>query len=145
MIFSWKISRKEKIFWHPDNGVRHDFERTIIGYMRQQARFARDAVQMFRDNRGLPAARTHHGKQLYLETAAFCLALVAGSLLQWRLALAAMLLLFVINLPFLLFLCRSQTGLVVAAPALIIFRELAILWGALLGAWRCCFPKKTTG
>lgn len=142
MIFSWQVSRKEKIFWHPDNGVYHDFERTLRGYMLQQARFARDAVQMFLDNRGLPAARTHHGKQLYLETAAFGLALAAGCVLQWKLALAAALLLLFINLPFLFFLCRSRSFAVFfAAPCLIMLRELAILWGAFVGAWRCFFQK----
>jgi glycosyltransferase involved in cell wall biosynthesis len=137
MIFSWQVARRERLYWHPDNGVFHDFERTLGGYLRQQARFARDAIRMFRDHASLPAAKTHHGKQLYLETALMGLALAALGLLQGKLALLALALLLAVNVPFLIFLARRQ-GLALAAvsPGLILLRELAILWGAVVGVWR---------
>ena len=46
MEFSWKISREESIWWEKNNGVLHNFASCKNDYLKQQKRFAIDAVPM---------------------------------------------------------------------------------------------------
>lgn len=70
MEFSWNVSRKYKLWWDETNGVYHNYTNTVPLYLRQQKRFARDAVPMLLNNTNLIKGQTHHGKQLYIEV--FC-------------------------------------------------------------------------
>ena len=69
MEFSWAVSRKHRLWWDEHNGVYHNYTDTLRLYLRQQFRFARDAVPMLLGNAGLLTGKTHHGRQLYIETA----------------------------------------------------------------------------
>lgn len=126
--FSWTVSRNHRLWWDETNGVFHDFTPTIRAYLRQQSRFARDAVPMVARNRHLlNGRRTHHGRQLYAElafTAAGCVFPPA-----WLGVWAA-------NAPFLRCLARSR-GRKFAWKALgtAYLRNFAALWGFACGAW----------
>lgn len=75
--FSWAVSRAHKLWWDENNGVFHDFSSTLKGYLRQQYRFARDAVPMIFQNKTLMGGRqTHHGHQIYVEVAFTALGIV---------------------------------------------------------------------
>lgn len=126
MEFSWAVSRRHPLWWDSANGVFHDFTSTPRAYLRQQFRFARDAVPMlFRNRSLLQGRRTHHGRQLYVEIAAAA----AGFLFPpfWLVIPA-------VNLPFLCSLARTR-GRRFAAKALAAAaaRDLAALAGILAG------------
>ena len=46
MEFSWLVSRKEPLWWESNNGVFHNFTPTLKDYLKQQKRFAIDAIPM---------------------------------------------------------------------------------------------------
>jgi glycosyltransferase involved in cell wall biosynthesis len=126
--FSWTVSRRHKLWWDEGNGVFHDFTPTLRAYLRQQSRFARDAVPMVVHNRHLlNGRRTHHGRQLHAElafTAAGCVFPPAW-LGVWA-----------VNVPFLRQLARKR-GQRFAWKALgaAYLRNFAALWGLACGAW----------
>ena len=126
MEFSWAVSRDHKLWWDPDNGVFHDFADTVKGYLRQQIRFAKDAVPMLLGNRALVGGRqTHHGKQLYVEIAFTGLGIVCFPLFLGVLA---------VNFGFLAEISRKR-GPEFAAKALgmVFLRNFSILWGIAVG------------
>ncbi len=128
MEFSWAVSRKYKLWWDADNGVYHDFTPTAGAYLRQQWRFARDAVPMLLHNRKLfGGRRTHHGRQLYAEVA---LAAAGFALPPLWLGVWA------VNVPFLRWVARKR-GWRFAWKALgmAFLRDFAALWGGVCGAW----------
>ena len=136
MEFSWAVSRNHRLWWDEYNGVYHDFTSTLGAYLRQQWRFARDAVPMMVRNRKLlRGRRTHHGRQLYAELAFT----TAGCVFP-----PAWLGVWVVNGPFLRKLARSR-GQRFAWKALgtAYLRNFAALWGLACGAW--CLATGGTG
>jgi len=110
MEFSWKAARRHRLWWARDNGVFHNYTPTLRAYLRQQFRFARDAVPMLLGHPGLLRGRTHHGKQLYFEVAATGLLWAGLAVAPWFPAgpLPGAAALFPLNLPFLVHLARRQ-------------------------------------
>ena len=126
MEFSWAVSRDHKLWWDADNGVFHDFADTVKGYLRQQIRFAKDAVPMLLGNRALAhGGKTHHGKQLYVEIAFAGLGIACFPLFLGVLGA---------NLGFLADI-SSKRGLEFAVKALgmAFLRNFSILWGIAVG------------
>ena len=126
MEFSWAVARDHKLWWDADNGVFHDFASTAKGYLKQQIRFAKDAVPMLLGNRALVGGRqTHHGKQLYVEIAFTGLGIVCFPLFLGVLA---------VNFGFLADISRKR-GPKFAAKALemVFLRNFSILWGIAVG------------
>lgn len=128
MEFSWAVSRNHRLWWDEDNGVFHDFTSTLGAYLRQQFRFARDAVPMMVRNRKLlKGRRTHHGRQLYAElvfTAAGCVFPPAW-LGVWA-----------VNGAFLRQLAgRRGRRFAWKALGTAYLRNFAALWGIACGAW----------
>lgn len=137
MIFSWKISRQHPLYWDENNGVYHDFEDTWLGYLKQQVRFARDAVPMMLGQANLMTGKTHHGKQLYWEV--FLTGLFLLSFLSLRIIPPLVLLLLIVgvNANFLVRLLRRRgLGFALKSIAVILLRNCAIIWGCLEGAWK---------
>ncbi|MGD9612285.1 MAG: glycosyltransferase family 2 protein [Kiritimatiellia bacterium] len=134
MEFSWAVSRDHKLWWDADNGVFHDFASTVQGYLRQQIRFAKDAVPMLLGNRALVGGRqTHHGKQLYVEIAFTGLGIAFFPLFLGVLA---------VNFGFLAEISRKR-GPEFAAKALgmAFLRNFSILWGVAVGFVEFFAPK----
>ena len=126
MEFSWAVSRDHKLWWDPDNGVFHDFADTVKSYLKQQIRFAKDAVPMLLGNRALVhGGKTHHGKQLYVEIAFTGLGIVCFPLFLG---------VWAANLGFLAEISRKR-GSEFAAKALgmAFLRNFSILWGVAVG------------
>ena len=124
--FSWAVSRDHKLWWDADNGVIHDFADTVRGYLRQQIRFAKDAVPMLLRNRALArGGQTHHGKQLYAEVAFTGLGIVFPPLFFG---------LFWVNWGFMAEISRKR-GRKFAWKALgmVFLRNFSILWGIGIG------------
>ena len=124
--FSWAVSRDHQLWWDADNGVFHDFASTAKGYLRQQIRFAKDAVPMALGNRALAhGGQTHHGKQLYVEVAFTGLGILCFPLFLGVLAA---------NFGFLAEISRKR-GLKFACKALgmVFLRNFSILWGIAVG------------
>lgn len=136
MEFSWRLSGRYRIWWDEDNGVYHDFADTLDRYLRQQMRFARDAVPMLLGrHRELMTAETHHGKQLYVEV--FLTGLAGGLAVigQGGLALCALAAMVLTNGGFLLRLvCRQGMGFAVQALVMVLLRNLWIIAGCFQGA-----------
>lgn len=129
MEFSWAVSRDHRLWWDADNGVFHDFADTVRGYLKQQVRFARDAVPMLMGNRGLRGGgKTHHGRQLYVEIAFTGLGIVCFPLFLGVLAADFG---FLSNI-------SQKRGLKFAGKALgmIFLRNFSIIWGIAAGFWR---------
>ena len=126
MEFSWAVSRDHKLWWDADNGVFHDFASTAKGYLKQQIRFAKDAVPMLLGNRSLVhGGKTHHGKQLYAEVAFTGLGIVFFPMFFGVLA---------VNFGFLAEISRKR-GPEFAAQALgmVFLWNFSILWGVAVG------------
>lgn len=136
MEFSWNVSRRERLWWDPDNGVFHDFASTVSGYLRQQMRFARDAVPMMLGQTSLIGGKTHHGKQLYIETALaglLLISLVTGNL---RIAIAALAAVLMINVPFLFWVSNRRAPMFgVKAAGMVFLRNVTIVWGCVVGLY----------
>jgi len=126
MEFSWAISRDHKLWWDADNGVFHDFTGTAKGYLRQQIRFAKDAVPMLMGNRSLMnGRRTHYGNQLFVELAFTGLGIVCFPLFLgvWG-----------ANLGFLAEISRKRgPKFAWMALGMVFLRNFSILWGIGLG------------
>ena len=126
MEFSWAVSRDHRLWWDADNGVFHDFADTMGTYLKQQIRFARDAVPMLMGNRALRGGgKTHHGRQLYVEIAFTGLGIVFFPLFLGVLAA---------NMGFLRQISQKR-GPKFAAMALgmAFLRNISILWGVAVG------------
>jgi len=135
--FSWAVSRDHKLWWAADNGVYHDFASTVRGYLRQQIRFAKDAVPMIMGNRTLAhGGQTHHGTQLYVEVAFTGLGIVCPPL--WLGVVAA-------NGGFLAAVARKRGGAFAAkALGLVFLRNFSIIWGVGVGFWEYFARRRET-
>jgi glycosyltransferase involved in cell wall biosynthesis len=135
MEFSWKVSRKHKLWWDKDNGVFHNFTPTVSAYLSQQSRFAKDAVPMIFGNKNLTGGKTHHPKSFYLEVALTGLAIFLLLLLQPLSALVCILWVLFINRGLLAAMSKKhRRGFVLKSMSLIIARNATIIFGALRGA-----------
>jgi glycosyltransferase involved in cell wall biosynthesis len=135
MEFSWKVSRNHKLWWNRDNGVRHNFTPTVKDYLRQQSRFARDAVPMIFGNKKLIGGKTHHPKSFYLEVALTGLSIFLLVLLHPLAALISILSVIWINHGLLRAMeHKHRKGIVLKSIGLIFARNLTIILGALHGA-----------
>lgn len=126
MEFSWAVSRDHRLWWDAENGVYHDFASTVKGYLRQQIRFAKDAVPMLLGNRALVhGGKTHHGRQLYVELAFTGLGLLCFPLFLGVVAA---------NAGFLGEISAKRGGGFAArALGLVFLRNFSILWGVAVG------------
>ncbi len=68
LILSFKISRNHKIYWNPDNGVYHNFRKSLRLYLKQQYIFGKDTLVTYCMFPELFFVKTHQGRGLYLET-----------------------------------------------------------------------------
>ncbi len=136
MEFSWKVSEKYKIWWDDENGVYHDFQNTIYAYLKQQFRFARDAVPMLLSNKSIMKGNTHHGKNLYTEIFFTAFALCSIVFLQFYLTISSILALFLINAEWFIFLKKRRkrdNKFIVFTAGTILLRNLAIVAGCVRG------------
>jgi len=137
MEFSWKVSRNHKLWWDKDNGVFHNFTPTIKDYLRQQYRFARDAIPMIFNNKGLIGAKTHHPKSFYLEimlTGLLVLFLIF--LLPIAAFISALTVLWINHGLLTAMGNKHQKGFVLKSVSLIFMRDIVIILGALHGIMR---------
>ncbi len=143
MEFSWKISRKHSLWWDKNNGVFHNFTPTVKAYLRQQNRFARDAVPMLFSNRKLVGGKTHHPKSFYLEVALTGLAALTLLLLRPTSAAVCALAVIAINHGLLAAMGRKRrSGFVLKSVGLIFMRNLTIILGAAHGALKMLTARK---
>ena len=70
LVFSFRASRKYKIRWLHNNGIKHYFQSSIKGYLAQQYKFARDTVRMYSIFPEIRNVKTHQGCLIYFETIA---------------------------------------------------------------------------
>lgn len=143
MEFSWKISRENKLWWSKNNGVFHNFTPTPKDYLRQQSRFACDAVPMMFGNKSLIGGKTHHPKSFYLEVALTGLAMLFLVLLQPNATLACALMVLLLNHGLLRAMGRKRRPVfVLKSMGLIFARNATIILGALHGAVLLLMRKK---
>lgn len=134
MEFSWKISRTHELWWEKDNGVFHNFTPTVKAYLRQQSRFARDAVPMLLGNKSLATGKTHHPKSFYLEIALTGLIIFTLLLLQPLIAALCAAAVLAINAGLLIAMGRKKrSGFVLKSIGLIFARNATIIFGATQG------------
>lgn len=135
MEFSWKVSRKNPLWWDQNNGVYHNFTPTVKEYLRQQSRFARDAVPMLLGNKKLLGGKTHHPRSFYLEVALTGAAVSLLLLLMPLASLVCVLCVLYINRGLLLVMKqKKRSGFVLKSMGLIFARNATIIVGALRGA-----------
>ncbi len=142
MEFSWLISRSEPLWWESNNGVFHNFTPTLKDYLKQQKRFAIDAIPMVFNQKKMLTGNTHHPRTFYLEIL-FTGLIFAGCITTlWN---PTILIYSLIPISIILFL---NTGLLTAMKPhdtrflkntifLIFMRNLTILYGACIGIY--CF------
>lgn len=134
MEFSWKVSRNHKLWWDRDNGVFHNFTPTVRDYLRQQSRFARDAVPMLSGNRNMASGKTHHPKSFYLEVALTGMAVLMTLFLQLSAALAFFIVILILNRGLLIRMARKRRkAFVLRSTGLIFARNITIILGVLRG------------
>lgn len=132
--FSWKVSRRENIWWDVENGVFHDFASTVQGYLRQQMRFARDGMRMVLGQSALLKGKTHHGKQLYVEIVLTGLAVITLLPGWWRFSVAAFAATIAVNAPFLAWLSIQRSVVfTIRAAGMVLLRNVTVIWGCLVG------------
>ncbi|MFC1467899.1 glycosyltransferase [Verrucomicrobiota bacterium] len=135
MEFSWKVSRQHKLWWDKTNGVYHNFAPTPKTYLRQQARFARDAVPMVLSNKGLVKGKTHHPRSFYLEIALTGLAMATLLCLQLWVTLLLTASIVILNTGLLAAMYRHGSLIfTVKSISLILTRNLIIIFAALHSA-----------
>ena len=141
MEFSWLVSRKEPLWWESNNGVFHNFTPTLKDYLKQQKRFAIDAIPMVFNQKKMLTGNTHHPRTFYLEIL-FTGLIFAGCIATlWN---PTILIYSLIPISIILFL---NTGLLIAMKPhdtrfltntilLIFLRNLIIIFGACIGIYR---------
>lgn len=74
MLLSYGISRKSRVLWLNDNGVRHQFKNSFKNYLKQQYSFGAGTTRFFLQNPEFFTVDTHQGKRLH-----FAITLMFGS------------------------------------------------------------------
>jgi len=133
MILSYKISQKHQIYWDKDNGVLHNFRDSLKAYFRQQYFFARDTVLTYYRQPKLLKLKTHQGKQVYIE-AILTFLLYLTLIFVWQYFLIPIVLIFLINIPFLTYLQKNKLNWL-ESFLIIFWRNVVCTWGVMVGAW----------
>lgn len=140
MEFSWKLALAGvPMWWDRDNGVIHAYPATLSAYLKQQFRFARDAVAMLWRSKGLlQGRRTHHPKAFYGQV--LLAGLFLAAIIAWPFHQSAgypVLLLCVwlgAHAWFLVHVGAGQgIGFALRAAGMLAARDIAILAGAMHG------------
>ena len=147
--FTYKISRKYKIFWNKDNRVLHHFRDNLRGYLKQQYDFSRDSFLTYYKYPKLLRHETHQGRSIYLEvTLAFiflCLFLVSFFISEAFLgALGALLGISFINIKLLIFL-HSKGVNCIKSFTVILLRDFWSIAGVFVGFFRSGLDLLTRG
>lgn len=66
MYLTYQISRRDKIVWLEDNGVRHHFKKNLKSFLKHQYFFGKESTRFFLENRKILVNDNHQGKQLHL-------------------------------------------------------------------------------
>ena len=114
MFLTYQISRKHKLLWLNNNGVRHHFKTNLMGFLKHQFFFGKESTKFFLYNPDILQAGNHQGKELHIAiiTSVFALAfliLYYFSLLQVFFVLFVFFLLFhfLVYLRFLFYLKKN--------------------------------------
>lgn len=67
IVLTSKMSREEKIYWNPENGVYHYHKNKVVSYLKQQFWFSKDTIRRYFQFPFLLFIKTHQGYSLYLE------------------------------------------------------------------------------
>jgi cellulose synthase/poly-beta-1,6-N-acetylglucosamine synthase-like glycosyltransferase len=136
MAASFQLSRRARIRWLRTNGVGHHFHERVWDYLRQQHRFGRDTVVVYRMLPQLASVRTHQGRLMYVETVLAALTALALPLVGPP-ALLGVVGLWLLNLRLLAALARTG-GLVMLLKglALIPVRDAGWAWSVVMGGVR---------
>jgi glycosyltransferase involved in cell wall biosynthesis len=143
MEFAWKVAQTHTLWWNADNGVYHNFTRTIKDYLRQQSRFAQDAVPMLFKHTRIVKAKTHHPKTFYAEiilTSFFLISLLFFSFLP--ILITAALILWLNRGLLVAMHSKHRPGFLLKTICLIFLRNITILWGAFRGFLNLCIKSK---
>lgn len=65
MFLSYQISRKHKILWLKNNGVKHHFKSSLRDYLLHQYFFGKQSTFFFLENPMVLASGNHQGRQLH--------------------------------------------------------------------------------
>lgn len=65
MLISYKISRKYKILWLKNNGVKHHFKNNFKSFLKHQYFFGKESTKFFLENPQV-LVNNHQGKQLHI-------------------------------------------------------------------------------
>lgn len=66
MFLSYRISRKHKVLWLKDNGVKHHFKNSLREFLKHQYFFGKESTRFFLENPKLLFSGNHQGKTLHL-------------------------------------------------------------------------------
>lgn len=66
MLISYKISRKYKIIWLRNNGVKHHFKKNLKDFLKHQYFFGKESTKFFLDNPQVLVDNNHQGKRLHI-------------------------------------------------------------------------------
>lgn len=66
MYLAYQISRKHKILWLEDNGVKHHFKKNLKSYLKHQYFFGQQSTKFFLDNPDILLSNNHQGKVLHM-------------------------------------------------------------------------------
>lgn len=132
MVLSYKISKKYKIYWDKENGVYHHFKNTLKEYLKQQYVFGRDTTIAYFDYPGLFFIRTHQGKGLYIETVLTSLMFIFLPI-KFLFSLICLLVLYLFNIRFLLFMKEKLERPTIALFGLIWVRDIICVFSVISG------------
>lgn len=135
MSFTYRLSKKTTIYWCNENGVLHNFRKTLKGYLKQQYYFAKDSVIVYYEMPDMLLKRTHQGRSLYIE---ILLTLVAVLMLLYDPLISFFLLVVVliINIPLLRLLKKNNMS-VLKGISVILLRNISAILGFVIGATKC--------
>lgn len=66
MFLSYQISRKHNIIWLKNNGVKHHFKRSFLGFLKHQYFFGKESTRFFLENPHILTVSNHQGRSLHL-------------------------------------------------------------------------------
>ncbi|MFC1701018.1 glycosyltransferase [Patescibacteria group bacterium] len=131
MVLSYKLSKKNLIYWDNDNGVYHHFRDSLLGYLKQQFYFSRDTVLTYLKYSELFFVRTHQGRQLYLEIILIYLFYII-LFLKPIFSFFPLLIIVFINFNFLISLYRNKIGWL-KSLIVILLRDFTCSFGVIVG------------
>lgn len=136
LAFSFILSQQTPIYWNKENGVLHNFRKTLWGYLKQQYHFAKDSVIVYYELPVMLLRKTHQGRSLYVELLVTLFALPLAFFISPAFLLIFLIIIVAINLP-LLKLIRENKMSVIKAVFVIILRNLSAIAGFIVGVLKC--------